>query len=256
MELMVLGSGHFTAPDPRWRGATVRNPAGYALSVDGSLLLFDLGFGNTRQLARGSWDYRDVSHVFFSHHHLDHIGDIAAMLFGYRYGAKPRGGRLDLYGPYGFEDFNRRLRTTHGTYVEPEDYRLAIHELQAGAVVKGRGWKVHTLSVPHSTDTLAYRFEGHGKTMVYSGDLGFDERFIDFAKGADLLILECTQPDDDPFRGHLTVSESLYKVQEIQAKKVLLTHLTHPSEMDLRRQLGNHPNPRIAIAEDLLKIKF
>lgn len=256
MELLVLGSGHFTAPDPRWSGATVRNPAGYALHIDGEILLFDLGFGNTRQLARGSWDYLDVSHVFFTHHHLDHIGDAASLLFGYRYGPKPRGGTLDLYGPYGFRDFNKRLRKAHGTYVEPEDYRLKIHELREGAAVKGRGWRVSTLTVPHSTDTFAYRFEGKGKTLVYSGDLGFDERFIDFAQGADLLVLECTQPDDDPFRGHLTTSESLYIAQETKAKKVVLTHLTHPSEMDLRRQLGSHPNAKIQIAEDLLKIKL
>lgn len=256
MELLVLGSGHFTAPDPRWAGATVRNPSGYALKVDGELLLFDLGFGNSRQLARGSWDYLDVSHVFFSHHHLDHIGDISSLLFGYRYGPKPRTGRLDLYGPFGFEDFNKRLRRAHGTYVEPEDYSLGIHELKEGATIKGKGWRVHTLSVPHSTDTFAYRFEKGGKTMVYSGDLGFDERFIDFAKGADLLILECTQPDDDPFRGHLTKSEALYMARETKAKRVVMTHLTHPSEMDLRRELGNHPNPKIILAEDLLKLKL
>src|SRR6185295_3170488 len=169
---------------------------------------------------------------------------------------KPRSGKLDMYGPFGFEAFNKRLRNAHGTYVEPEDYKLGIKELKEGAAVKGKGWKVETLSVPHSTDTFAYRFEGRGKTMVYSGDMGFDERFIDFAKGADLLVLECTQPDDDPFRGHLTTSEALYMAQETKAKKVVLTHLTHPSELDIRRQLGTHTNDKIVIAQDPLKNKF
>lgn len=254
MELLILGSGHFTAPDPRWRGATVRNPAGYALRVDGELLVFDLGFGNTRQLARGGWNYLDVSHVFFTHHHLDHIGDLPSLLFGLRYGPKPHGGRLDIYGPYGFRNFNERLRAAHGNYVEPDGYRLGIHELKSGALVKGKGWTVRTLAVPHSTDTVAYRFEGKGRTFVYSGDMGFDENFIDFAKGADLLLLESTQPDGDPFRGHLVTAESLYIARETRAKKVLLTHLTHASEMDLRRQLGSHPDPKVALAEDLLKI--
>jgi len=256
MELLILGSGHFTAPNPRWQGATVRNPSGYALRAQGQIFLFDLGFGNVRQLARGGWDYLDVSRAFFSHHHLDHIGDIASLLFGFRYGPKPRVGRLDLYGPYGFEDFNKRLRRAHGTFVEPDGYPLGIHQLREGDVIKGRGWQVYTLSVPHSTDTLAYRFEGSGRTMAFSGDMGFDERFVDFARGVDLLLLECTQPDDDPFRGHLTVSEALWFAHEIKAKKTVMTHLTYPSEMQLREHLRSHPNPRILIAEDLLKIRI
>jgi ribonuclease BN (tRNA processing enzyme) len=256
MELIILGSGHFTPPDIRWKGAAIRNPSGYAVHRGGEILLFDLGFGNVRQIARAGLDYRQVSRLFLTHHHLDHAGDIPALLFAFRYGPKPISGRLDLYGPFGFRDFMSGLRQAHGTFVESEGYRLGIHELKEGRRITGPGWSVQTLAVPHSTDTLAYRLEWGGKTFVYTGDTGLDERLIDFAKEADLLLLECTQPDRDPFRGHLTTSEAFYVIRETRARRAVLTHLTHPSTMEIRARLNSHPSRKIMVAEDLHRVSF
>ena len=53
------------------------------------------------------------------------------------------------------------------------------------------GIKVTALGIPHGNlPTLAYRVETRGKTVVFSSDQnGTNPRFVDFAKGANLLIL-------------------------------------------------------------------
>src|SRR5579883_715549 len=101
MELIVLGSGSaFPGGDP------ARNPAGYALRLDKQkTVLFDLGFGDLRQLWRAGESVESVTDVFCSHRHPDHIGDLPALLFTLRYDAKPRSGRLRLWGPSGFSSF-------------------------------------------------------------------------------------------------------------------------------------------------------
>ena len=71
----VLGSGAF-APGPGERGRRVRNPSGYAVETPRGVVLFDLGFGNLRQLYRAGLESRRVTHAFFSHRHPDHVGDL------------------------------------------------------------------------------------------------------------------------------------------------------------------------------------
>ena len=50
-----------------------------------------------------------------------------------------------------------------------------------------------------------------GARLVYTGDTGPSDAMVDFARGADLLILEAAsrRRDDDPERGHLTADEAI-----------------------------------------------
>src|SRR5262245_22555303 len=141
MELTVLGSGAF-APPPAGSRALVRNPSGYAVDVGAELLLFDLGFGNFRQMVKAGLDPRRVAHVFITHRHLDHLGDLAALLFHFRYEAKPKGGSLALYGPPGFRKFLDLLKRAHAPWLGARGYRAKVRELEPGVTVRGRGWTV------------------------------------------------------------------------------------------------------------------
>ena len=53
-----------------------------------------------------------------------------------------------------------------------------------------RGITVKTAAVNHSLETIAYRFEKDGKSVVLSGDLYYSESLVGLARNADILILD------------------------------------------------------------------
>lgn len=249
LELVVLGSGCFA---PGGSPSAVRNPAGYALRRGDEVFLFDLGFGNLRQLARAGLDPGQVGHVFLTHRHPDHVGDLAALLFYYRYDGRPRAGRLRLYGPRGFRSFVERLIKAHHPWLKPRGFQLDVLELEEPAVVRGPGWRVLGREVPHSTEALAYRFEAAEGSVCYSGDTAWDKGLAAFAQGCDLLVLECTQPDGARSSGHLRVSEALALARMTGARRTLFSHLSPASEKALRRRVGG----RMSLARDLQRIRI
>lgn len=245
MRLTILGSGAY-APSFK-KGAVVRNPAGHAVEVGGEVLLLDLGFGNVRQLARAGLDASRVQDVFITHRHPDHCADLAALLFLYRYGAKPASGRLRVWGPVGFRAFLERLSAAYAPWLEPEGYELEAGELEEGQRVKGAKWTMECMTTPHPTPSLAYRLTSGGKTLVYSGDTGPSERLTGFAKGCDLLLLEATT--DKPFAGHLSAEQAVDTAAEA---RTLFTHLSAESEAALKPLLRG--KPRLRLARDLLRV--
>lgn len=238
MEVTILGSGS------AFNGA--RGPAGYAARLGRRVLLFDLGFGNARRLARAGLDPRAVSDAFFTHRHPDHVGDLAALLFFLRCEAKPAGGRLRLWGPPGFPAFVRRLRAAHAPWCEPKGYALEVGELRDGSAVERDGWRLRALAVPHPTPALAYRLTYKRKALVYSGDTGFCPALADFAAEADLLLLECGCGARRPQPGHLTPRLALATLAASHCRRGLLTHVSREAESELGRlRLG-----RFTVARD------
>ncbi|PCI40115.1 MAG: hypothetical protein COB53_01930 [Elusimicrobia bacterium] len=247
---VVLGSGCFTASST----GPVRNPAGYALSRGDQTLLFDFGFGNLRQLARAQMSPDTVSHAFFSHRHPDHVGDLAALLFYYRYDGKPRRNKLQIYGPRGFKAFFQRLTKAHQPWLRPRGFKIEVTELEEKAVVRGDGWRVVCREVPHSTEALAFRYESKFGSVCYTGDTTYDPGIASFAQETDLFVVECTVADGSRTDGHLRVSEALELARLSKAKKTLLTHLSEESEKGLARRIAKLP--RVYKAKDLLKINI
>jgi len=62
---------------------------------------------------------------------------------------------------------------------------------EPSSVFEGSGLKVSALGIPHGKmPTLAYRVETSEGSIVFSSDQnGSDPKFIDFAKGANVLIM-------------------------------------------------------------------
>ncbi|MBI3553734.1 MAG: MBL fold metallo-hydrolase [Elusimicrobia bacterium] len=249
MELIVLGSG---ASFPAF-GEQVRNPAGYAVKLGGDILLFDLGFGNLRQLFRAGLDPARITDLFLTHRHPDHAGDLAALLFLLRYDAKPRSGRLRIWGPRGVRKFVDGLSNAYAPWLGPRGYELDIRELAAGATAKGRQWGLSCLSVPHPTPALAYRLLYKGRSLVYSGDTGFSVELVSFAAEADLFVIECTVTGGAEALeyGHLTPELALATLEASGCRRGLLSHLSPASAKKAERLLRGR---KIRLAQDLMRL--
>lgn len=249
LELTVLGSGHY-APQ---RGAAVRNPAGYAAVCGGELLLFDLGFGNLRQLARAGLDHAALTDVFLTHRHPDHCGDLPALLSVLRVLGGPRSGRLRVWGPAGTRGLVEGLCAVWSPWLEPKSgWALEVREFGDGDEAAGADWVVEALAVPHGVPALAYRLTRGASSLVYTGDCAYDERLVHFASACDLLLVEATCCADDALAGHMTAREALALASASRCGEALLTHLSAASAEEAARLL-RRGRVRASLARDLLR---
>ena len=244
MKVTILGSGSAFNAD--------RNPSGYAVDLGDRLILMDLGFGNLRRLERVKLDPRRVTDVLITHRHPDHVGDLAALLFLFRYDAKPQGGTLRLWGPRGFAEFVSRLQAAHEPWCGPKDYTLEVRDLSSGELLRRDGWTLETLTVPHPTPALAYRLSYKGKSFVYSGDTGFSPALADFAAETDLFLLECASSEREALDGHMTPRVALATLEASRCRRGVLTHLSRGALDDLARL---KLPPGVALAEDLQSLR-
>lgn len=252
LDFLVLGSGSFLPKRGRKSSDPVRNPPGYALRRGDQVVLFDLGYGNLHQLVRGGFEPEQISHVFVSHRHPDHVGDLSSLLFYFRFDGKPRRGRLRLCGPRGFKGFMARLERAFHPWLKPRGYQLFVDELEERDVVRGEGWRVVCREVPHSTESLAYRFESPEGTVCYTGDTAWEPGLARFAAEADLLVVECALADGQRAEGHMCPREAAALARASGARRTILTHLSPASERGARRRARP---PRLRLARDLMRIR-
>src|SRR5262245_18258639 len=99
MKLQLLGTGS-PNPLPERQGAAV------LLSRGSEHLLFDAGRGVTTQLVRAGVAPHQLTAVFLTHHHYDHIGNLGDLLLTAWHGGVSR---LPLIGPPGTESILQAL---------------------------------------------------------------------------------------------------------------------------------------------------
>jgi ribonuclease BN (tRNA processing enzyme) len=130
---------------------------------------------------------------------------------------------LHILGPRGLESFYRRMRGIFGHWIEAQTYPLYLHELEE-ARLDFPGFSLRTLPMAHSETSIGFRVDGGERSLVYSGDTDYCENIVQLGKNSDLLILECSFPDERKVSGHLTPSSAGRIAREAKAKRLLLTH--------------------------------
>ena len=87
--------------------------------------------------------------------------------------------------------------------------------------------------------------------MVYTGDTGPSESLADWALGCDLLLSECSLPEDRAIAIHLTPAQAGDLARRAEARRLVLTHLYPPVEsVDPAKQAGIAFGGEVVVAED------
>lgn len=201
----------------------------------------------------------EIDHIFFSHLHPDHTGDLVPFLFARKYTEwyPYRGGKdkpLRLWGGEGFIDFFNNLKSAYKEWIVPEG--LDIEEIEPGSFDTG-DLKITASKVPHIDSSLAYRIDCEGKSIVYSGDTDYSENLIQLSQDVDLLIIECALPDEHKRKGHLTPKEVVKITNECGAKRIVVTHFYPVSdEENVVEQIRKNVAAEVIEARDLLEIEI
>jgi ribonuclease BN (tRNA processing enzyme) len=210
--VQILGSG-----GPRINPS--RASSSYLLWVDGQArILVDMGGGAHRRFGESRAKLEDLWMVGISHLHPDHVSDLPALLW---LSHEVRKEPLKIFGPSGnhaapdLATFLSRLfdekagafpvlgSALGGSPVRPDTGRATagsvrldsgvIDAAKAGPspVFQRDGTTVTAQGIPHGNmQTLAYRVQVGKVSVVFSSDQnGTDPRFVEFAKGANVLIM-------------------------------------------------------------------
>jgi ribonuclease Z len=196
VDVVVLGSG---TPNP------TPDRAGSALAVvDGpAWVLVDCGRAATQRSLEAGLDLTAVVAVFLTHHHSDHISDLATLATtrwtagavdplrvvapagpAARYGEAC----LSIFDDHSFHgqahpQSGSRPRTDIATFAPTED---------VGTVFADGGWTVSSALVDHHPiePAVGYRIERAGTTVTVSGDTAVCDGMLRLADGADVLVHE------------------------------------------------------------------
>ncbi|MCX6355633.1 MAG: MBL fold metallo-hydrolase [Candidatus Aureabacteria bacterium] len=217
MEITVLGSG--TGEPSLKRGAP-----GILLQVKGRAVLLDSGPGTLRPLLAHGVSYLDIDTILYSHLHCDHIAELAPILFAMRNMALSREKDLTLIGPPGFADHYQGLRKLYEPTLDAEGYKVRVEEICERTLDLPEG-RLIALPVNHSGCAIGFRIETEGRIFSYSGDTGYCDNLISLGRGADLLALDCSFPDELKVEWHLTPGLAGTVATRSGCRRLLLTHL-------------------------------
>jgi ribonuclease BN (tRNA processing enzyme) len=249
VEVIIIGSG--TGVPSRRRGS----PA-VGVKAGKYFVLLDIGSGTLRAMLQYDLNFNDIDVLCLSHIHPDHVGDLVSFLFASRYSlGYIRQTPFWLLAARGFNEFHQNLKGVWGEWVEPPDSLMQVRELaqdRADAFSLG-DLTIKTGPVNHIASSVAYRVEYGDRAIVYSGDTDWSDSLIELAQGADLFILEASNPFKVP--GHLTPGEAGRLAAQAGVTRLMLTHIYPPGdEVDLAAAASRGFAGEIMIAEDGLRL--
>jgi len=225
MKLVVLGSGT-SVPHPR------RASSAFWLETSGGSLLLDCSADAPHRMAQENLDWINLDAIWISHLHLDHCAGLAPLLFGIKWtpGINRRQKPLKIFGCEGITKLLKAIDESSNYKLFEQPFPLEFHEFapteEPRQVEMLVGLSAQILSTPHRHESLAIRLtDANGTTLVYTSDTGYAESLAEFARGVDLLILECSFYRDKPTVKHLELADAMRIAKLAGPQRLLLTHL-------------------------------
>jgi len=280
MKITCLGTG---CPEPNPRRAS----SGYLVEAGEDVILLDCGGGVFDRLIQSGRKPSDITHLFFTHLHSDHMMDYARLV----HAAWDEGGApIIVFGPAPIGDITEKLFGRDGVFATDLVARTEnpgsqevwverggalprpwpapeINRVEPGFSFEGRGWTLTSCSVPHAQPQLtcmAFRIDAGGKSFVYSGDAALCEELESLAQNADLLIHWCYRMTGQTANSFIRkMSPDPVEIGKLASRcrvtKLLITHLRQQMDDEKSRSQITHDlrgnfAGDAGIAEDLLEI--
>lgn len=218
MKLLVLGSGSCELSRQR------SSPA-YLVIAGRNRIMLDAGQGSLRRMIDAGYDPARLNALAISHHHPDHLADVAPLLFALNYDDRLRRlARLVILGHPKLEDIFEGLNFTFGEWLNPPAPRLSKLWLTPGRSVAIGGLRLDSFPANHMESSLAYRLTYGGHSLVYLGDSQASAELARFAYGADLLLAHCAGSEEAPKKNHMHPSMAGKLAAAARVKSLLLSH--------------------------------
>ena len=154
-----------------------------------------------------------------THLHFDHMSDMLVL----RYALQVKKKKLDIYLP--------KQPKNIASVLECDEFNLLY--IDESLVISRDTFTVRFKRTTHPVETYAVRVNNE---FVYSSDLAEPDDLMDFALGADTLLIDSaflTIQKGDKKLYHLSASECGMLASKLNVKKIILTHF--PPDSDKRQ---------------------
>lgn len=225
-------------------------------------ILIDVGRGALQRLFQvgAAEQIRDIDLVLFTHLHSDHVvGFPDFWLSGWIFG---RDRPLPIMGPPGTESmcdhldqafaFDQKVRSLDDRFAAA-GIELETTDVEPSVIYERDGVRITVFEVDHGNGIIpayGYRIDYGPYAAAFSGDMKYDERIIEHAKGVDVLVMEVISAEVEmrraAVRGQAAVEKVLMQhIGEEQAGRLF-------ARVKPRLAVYSHIVPSPATAEDLI----
>jgi ribonuclease Z len=252
-------------------------------------LLFDCGRSVTTGMARLAINPVDVTKVFLTHLHSDHVAALPE-LYLFPWASQGRRVPFQVWGPAGTQsmmehlqkafEFDIHVRRDVDEKFSPEGIKTVATDIRQGVVYEANGVKVTAFLVDHGPvePAFGYRVDYRGHSVVMSGDTKPSDNVVTFSRGVDLLIHELGRSKQDPLLSgppnelmpggfqtrqqlrtitdhHTDPAEAAQVFQRVKPKLAVFSHIgpAGAAALPLVRQLYTGP---VEVGEDLMTIEI
>jgi ribonuclease Z len=273
LKVTLLGTG---APRPSMErfGPSILVEAGK------EKLLFDCGRGATQRLFQLKVPFGDVTALFLTHLHSDHIVGIPDLyLTGW---IMRRDTPFRVWGPAGTSDmmshleqayqFDIHIRRDVDEKLPAQGAVVVAKDIEQGVVYQNGDLKVTAFTVDHGPvkPAFGYRVDYAGRSVMLSGDTRYNENLIRFSQGTDVLIHEVLDPEaywaSDQFFNqeqkqkvidHHTTPEQAGRIfSQVKPKLAVYSHIVPFNAPDLVAHTRKTYSGPLEVGEDLMSIEI
>jgi ribonuclease Z len=245
--------------------------------VNGHWFLFDVGRATLQRMGECGIPVRDVTKVFFTHLHSDHICGMSDFWMTGWF-VEQRGQPLQIWGPLGTKRFISGLHEVHHfdlsirlRYQKAPPAGVMFHttEFTTGLVYAADGITISAFEVDHGMDVrpaYGFKIEWNGLVLVLSGDTTLCEGVMENAAGCDLLVHEIAAAADELLEENSTTRHivSIHTDPDQMAEicnrtKPRLTMLNHVNQwqvnrFDILHRIRSKYSGLIDMAEDRMEV--
>jgi ribonuclease BN (tRNA processing enzyme) len=224
-----------------------RNSQSILLQLPGTSILVDCGEGTQRQVLKVGARCADLSGVFLTHRHIDHIYGIGGVVYAALLHTDLD--RLTIYGPAPALEKARPLTAVGATDLRDH---LEWVEVAAGDVVRSAYWQCTCFSTFHTETSLGYAFEVGGKKVAFLGDVGVPDvglpdplavkAIASFVENADVLVSDAA---------HISPVEAARIACKAQVKALYLMPVSWDDSEQQARQQASAVFSNVYVPDDL-----